>query len=96
MHFGHSNSNSTEHKRHLCHTQSSQSAARTRLTDGGTEHDPEPDGQRAAHVEELLTGSAHGHGGEAAHDAGCVPDRGIEGVQKYQHLHGHREVLHVI
>lgn len=40
----------------------------------GKDH-PEADSQRAAHVEELLAGSTHGHGGQASHDACGVPGR---------------------
>ena len=41
--------------------------------EAGAEHNAEAHGQGPAHVEELVTGGAHGHCGEAAHHAGSVP-----------------------
>ena len=42
-------------------------------SDAGAENDTQPHGKGSAHVEELVAGSAHGHGGESAHHACSVP-----------------------
>merc|ERR1719270_1884613 len=51
--------------------------------DAGTEDDAETHGQGAAHVEELVTGGAHGHSGQTTNHARSVPGRpGEDGPTK--------------
>lgn len=66
------------------------------LTNRGSKDHPEADSQGSAHVEELLAGGAHGHSGQAAHNARRVPGGPHHQGSSQESEGGHHSAHHTL